>query len=101
MAVCSSTIERKTPRRMRCRVILEKKFSTALSQGAGVGGKWKGRRGWRSSRAGRVVGEGARPARMAHQPGQHLGMVVSGIVVKHGGDQLAGRDLTLDGIEKA
>ena len=30
-------IERKTPRRMRCRVIFEKKFSTALSQEAEVG----------------------------------------------------------------
>ena len=29
----STTIERKTPQRMRCRVILEKRFSTALSQG--------------------------------------------------------------------
>jgi hypothetical protein len=37
MAVCRSTIERNTPRRMRCRVILEKKFSTALSQEAEVG----------------------------------------------------------------
>ena len=39
MAVCRSTIERNTPRRMRCRVILEKKFSTALSQEAEVGVK--------------------------------------------------------------
>ena len=31
-----STTERKTPRRMRCRVILEKKFSTGLSQDAEV-----------------------------------------------------------------
>ena len=38
---------------------------------------------------------------MARQPGQHLGMFVSGIVVKHGVDQLAGRDLALDGIEAA
>jgi adenylate kinase family enzyme len=29
------------PRRMRCRVILEKKFSTALSHEAEVGVKWK------------------------------------------------------------
>ena len=41
MAACRSAIERKTPRRMRCRVILEKKFSTALSQEAEVGVKWK------------------------------------------------------------
>ena len=32
MAVSRSAIERNTPRRMRWRVILEKKFSTALSQ---------------------------------------------------------------------
>ena len=41
----ASTIEWKTPRRMRCRVILEKKFSTALSQEAEVGVKWKVQRG--------------------------------------------------------
>jgi hypothetical protein len=34
---------------MRCRVILEKKFSTALSQDAEVGVKWKVQRGWRAS----------------------------------------------------
>jgi len=48
-----STIERNTPRQMRCRVILEKKFSTALG------------RGW---------GEMKGPARMARQPSQHLGV---------------------------
>jgi hypothetical protein len=37
MAVYRSAIERKTPRRMRRRVILQKKFSTALSQEAEVG----------------------------------------------------------------
>src|SRR5437660_12368166 len=51
MAVCKSAIERKTPRRMRWRVILEKKFSTALSQEAEVGVKWKVQRGWRDSQA--------------------------------------------------
>ena len=51
MAVCRSTIERNTPRRMRCRVILEKKFSTALSHEAEVGVKWKVQRGWRDSQA--------------------------------------------------
>jgi hypothetical protein len=45
MAVCRSAIERKTPRRMRCRVTLEKKFSTALSQEAEVGVKWNVQRG--------------------------------------------------------
>ena len=33
------------------RVILEKKFSTALSQEAEVGVKWKVQRGWRDSQA--------------------------------------------------
>ena len=37
MALRRSTIERKAPRRMRWRVILEKKLSTALSQEAEVG----------------------------------------------------------------
>jgi hypothetical protein len=36
---------------MRCRVIFEKKFSTALSQEAEVGVKWKIQRGWRDSQA--------------------------------------------------
>src|SRR6266404_3831552 len=42
---------RAAPRRMRWRVILEKKFSTALSQIAEVGVKWKVQRGWRVSQA--------------------------------------------------
>src|ERR1700730_5515950 len=82
MAACRSAIERKTPRRMRWRVILEKKFSTALSQEAEVGVKWKG------------------PARMARQPGKHFGMVMGGVVVEHRMDQLPGWDLVLDGIEE-
>jgi hypothetical protein len=41
MAACRSAIERKTPWRMRCRVVLEMKFSTALRQEAEVGVKWK------------------------------------------------------------
>ena len=39
------------------------------------------------------------PARMARQPTQRFGML--GVVVEHGVDRLAGRDFTLDGIEKA
>jgi hypothetical protein len=39
IAAWRSTIEWKTPRRIRWRVILEKKFSTALSQDAEVGVK--------------------------------------------------------------
>ena len=38
---------------------------------------------------------------MAGQPGRYLGMLVGGIVVEHRVDQLAGRDVALDGIEKA
>jgi hypothetical protein len=58
MAACKSAIERKTPRRMRCRVTLEKKFSTALSREAEVGVKWNVQRGWRDNKlrgAGYVV----------------------------------------------
>jgi len=51
MAACRSAIERNTPRRMRCRVIFEKKFSTALSQEGEVGVKWKVQRGWGASQA--------------------------------------------------
>jgi len=51
MAAWRSAIERKTPRRMRWRVILEKKFSTAFSHEADVGVKWKIHRGWRDSQA--------------------------------------------------
>jgi hypothetical protein len=49
MAACRSAIERQTPRRMRCRVIL--KLWIALSQEAKVGVKWKVQRGWRASQA--------------------------------------------------
>jgi hypothetical protein len=38
---------------------------------------------------------------MAGQPGRYLGMLVGGIVVEHRMDQLAGRDVALDGIEEA
>jgi len=64
MAACRSAIEGKTPRRMRCRVIFEKKLSTALSQEVEVGVKMEG------------------PARMACQPGQDLGMFVGGVIVE-------------------
>jgi len=59
---------------------LEKKFSTALSQEAEVGVKW---------------------SRVAGQPGQHLWMFVGGLVVEHGMDNPASRDLALNGVEKA
>src|SRR5437868_3273283 len=50
---------------------------------------------------GRGRGEVEGPARMARQPGQHFGMLVGGIVVEDHVDRLVGRDLALDGIEKA
>ena len=73
----------KTPRLSRCRVSLAKKPSTALSQEAEVGVKWKVKRGCRSSQA------------------RHLGMLVGGVVVDDHVDRLAGRDLALDLVEKA
>ena len=45
MAAWRSATDWKTPRRMRRRVMLEKKPSTALSQEAEVGVKWKIQRG--------------------------------------------------------
>jgi hypothetical protein len=51
MAAWRSTMPLKTPRLSRCRVSLEKKPSTALSQDAEVGVKWKWNRGCRSSQA--------------------------------------------------
>ena len=38
------------------------------------------------------------PARMTPQPFDHLGVLVSGVVVEDGVDRLAGRDLALDGV---
>src|SRR3981189_172425 len=68
---------------MRWRVSLEKKPSTALSQGAGL------------------RGEGERPARMPGEPGFDLGMFVGAVIVEDGMDQFPGRDRALAGIEKA
>jgi len=47
--------------------------------------------------AGRGEVEG--PAGMAAQPGDHLGVLVGGVVVEDGVDGLARRDLALDGVE--
>src|SRR5271156_4068605 len=90
MAACRSALDRKTPRRMRWRVILEKKFSTALSREAEVGVKWKVQRGWRDSQASTPAFARA-----------GLGMFVGGIVVEHRVDRLLGRDLAFDGVEEA
>ena len=51
MAACRSTSEWKTPRFRRRRVSLAKKPSTALSQEAEVGVKWKVQRWCRASQA--------------------------------------------------
>jgi hypothetical protein len=82
MAACRSAIERKMPLRMRWRVILEKKFSTAL--------KGKGR--------GEVEGSSAR---MARQPSQHFGMFVGGIIIGDDVDRPVGDDFPLESVEKA
>src|SRR5215472_3149840 len=58
------------PRRMRWRVILEKKFSTALSQDPEVGVKWKTQR--------------EDPARVASEPGFNFGMLVGGVIASQG-----------------
>ena len=50
---------------------------------AEVGVKWKVQRGWRV------------------EPGADLGVLVGGVVVEDDVDQLAGRDLGLDGVEEA
>ena len=83
MAAWRSTREWKTPRLRRRLVSLAKKPSTALSQEA------RGRR--------EVEGE----ARMAVEPGAHLGVLVGGVVVEDDVDGLAGRHLALDGVEEA
>ena len=75
-------MERKTPRLRRRLVSLAKKPSTALSQEAEVGVKWNVKRGWRASQAAPWV-------------------LVDGVVVEDGVDDLAGRDLRLDGVEEA
>ncbi len=61
----------KTPRLSRCRVSLAKKPSTAFSQDAEVGVKWK----W--------------SPRMPFEPGADLGVLVGGVVVDDQMDQLA------------
>ena len=83
MAAWRSTTPLKTPRLRRRLVRTAKKPSTALSQLAEVGVKWNIQR------------------RMTAQPGDHLGVLVGGVVVEDGVDGLAGGDLALDGVEEA
>ena len=56
MAARRSTIEWKLPRRMRRRVSVDKKFSTAFSHEPDVGVKWKVQRGCRTSKAPAAAG---------------------------------------------
>ena len=74
----------KVPRRRRRRVSVEKKLSTALNQEAEAGVKWNVHRGWR------VAGE----------PGAHLRVLVTAVVVGHHVDRLARWDCRLDGVEE-
>src|SRR4051812_45247883 len=83
MAACVSMMERNTPNLSRRLVSLAKNPSTALSQEADVGGEVEG------------------PARVALQPGAHLGMFVRGVVVHDGVDLPAGRHAGIDGVEEA
>ena len=46
-------------------------------------------------------GEVESPARMTRQPGQHFGMLMSGIVVEDDVDRQAGCHLALGGVEKS
>ena len=41
------------------------------------------------------------PARVAHEPVPHLGLLVGDVVVEHDVDQLAGRHRALDLVEEA
>ena len=83
MAACKSTTDTKTPRFNRRFVSLAKKPSTALSQDAEVGVKWKVQRGCR------------------RQPLANLRMLVGRVVVDDGVDRLSGRHLRFDGVEEA
>ena len=83
MAAWRSATDRKTPRLRRRLVRMAKKPSTALSQEAEVGVKWKVQRGWRV------------------EPLRTIGMLVGGVVVEDRVDRLSGWNLALDGVEEA
>jgi hypothetical protein len=72
----------KVPRLRRRLVSTAKKPSTAFSQEALVGVRWK-------------------VTRVASEPGDHLGMFVGGIVVEDGVDGLLRRNRFLDAVEEA
>src|ERR1700687_1935394 len=83
MAAWRSTMPLKTPRLSRCRVSLAKKPSTALSQDAEVGGKWK----WEPG--------------VLFEPGAHFGMLVRRVGVDHQVQLPQGRGRPIDLVEKA
>ena len=83
IAACKSTTDRKMPRFNRRFVSLAKKPSTALSQDADVGVKWKVQRGCRANHW------------------RTFGCLVGGVVVDDGVDLLSRRHLRLDGVEEA
>ena len=82
MASWRLATEVNAPRRMRLRVMTEKKFSTALIQEAEVGVEVEAQH--------EVMG----------QPVDDFGMFVGGVVVGDGVDDLACRNGALDGVEK-
>src|SRR3954464_2333684 len=96
MAAWRSTTDRKAPRFRRRLVSVAKKVSTALSQEHEVGVKWKTKRGWRGSQTSTFGWGGG-----GGEPSQHLWLRVGGVVVEDEVDDLADRDLCLDGIEEA
>jgi hypothetical protein len=71
IAAWRSTIEWKLPRRIRLRASTEKKLSTAFSHDPEVGVKWK-------------------VQRMPREPRLDLRVLVRGVVIDHGFNQLAG-----------
>src|SRR5216683_3460428 len=82
MAAWRSTMPLKTPRLSRCRFSLAKKPSTALSQKAEVGVKWKWKRLCRSSQS------------------RTLGMLVRRVIVDNQMQFPPGRGLTVDLVEE-
>src|SRR5215207_4211655 len=79
MAAWRSTTDRKTPRFRRRLVSVAKKVSTALSQEQEVGVKWKVN---------------------AAEPGDHLRVLVGGVVVEDDVDELTGRHRRVEGVEE-
>src|SRR5512132_3312110 len=82
MAAWRSATERKTPRFSRRRESLAKKPSIAFSHE-------------------HEVGEMEGPARMTAEPGADLRVLMGGVIVENGVDDLASRDVALETVEEA